>query len=109
MFFLLLACYYGLVTALITFSPLCWPVIVTLLFNVNPGQVGKPVEEVVRYGEAFWRQGPKNFSADAWRRINTRIEMREKKLGQVRAGTIPRCQAWLGAAFTFLTDMLPGC
>ncbi|CAM9649426.1 unnamed protein product, partial [Laminaria digitata] len=44
--------------------------------------VSKPAEEVVRYGEAFWRQGPKTFSPEAWRRIRTRIENREKKLAE---------------------------
>ena len=46
-------------------------------------QVGKPVEEVKRYGEALWRVGPKTFTPDGWRRIRTRVEMREKKLAEV--------------------------
>lgn len=46
-------------------------------------KVGKPVEEVVRYGEAFWRQGPKTFSEEAWRRIKTRVETKEKRLNEV--------------------------
>ncbi|CAM9364785.1 unnamed protein product [Ectocarpus fasciculatus] len=45
--------------------------------------VGKPAEEVVRYGEAFWRQGPKTFSEEAWRRINTRVETKEKRLNEL--------------------------
>lgn len=51
--------------------------------RVRRAQVGKPAEEVVRYGEAFWRQGPKTFTPEAWRRIKTRIENREKKLAEV--------------------------
>lgn len=42
------------------------------------------MEEVERYSEAFWVQGPKAFTPDAWRRIRTRIEMREKKLAEVK-------------------------
>ncbi|CAM9998597.1 unnamed protein product, partial [Ectocarpus sp. 8 AP-2014] len=45
--------------------------------------VGKPAEEVVRYGEAFWRQGPKTFSEEAWRRIKTRVETKEKRLNEL--------------------------
>lgn len=41
------------------------------------------MDEVKRYGAAFWTQGPKTFTPDAWRRIKSRIEMREKKLGEV--------------------------
>lgn len=41
------------------------------------------MEEVIRYGAAFWEQGPTTFTADAWRRIRTRVEMREKKLAEV--------------------------
>lgn len=51
--------------------------------RVRRVQVGKPADEVVRYGEAFWRQGPKTFTPEAWRRIKTRIENREKKLAEV--------------------------
>lgn len=45
--------------------------------------MGKPLEEVERYSEAFWRHGPTAFTPDAWRRVRTRIEMREKKLKEV--------------------------
>eukprot|EP00752_Nemacystus_decipiens_P001789 g1728.t2 len=45
--------------------------------------VGKPVEEVLRYGEAFWRQGPKTFSEEAWKRIKTRVEVKEKRLNEL--------------------------
>lgn len=38
----------------------------------------------MRYGEAFWRQGPKTFSEEAWKRINTRVEVKEKRLNEVR-------------------------
>lgn len=55
-------------------------------------QVGKPADEVVRYGEAFWRQGPKTFTPEAWRRIKTRIENREKKLAEVK-----NCHATYGS------------
>lgn len=45
--------------------------------------MGKPVEEVLRYGEAFWRQGPKAFSEEAWKRIKARVEIKEKRLNEV--------------------------
>jgi len=47
-------------------------------------KVGKPVEEVVRYAEAFWRQGPKTFSEEAWKRIKSRVEIKERRLNEVR-------------------------
>lgn len=49
----------------------------------EPTKVGKPVEEVLRYGEAFWRQGPKTFSEEAWKRIKARVEIKEKRLNEV--------------------------
>lgn len=41
------------------------------------------MEEVLRYGEAFWRQGPKAFSEEAWKRIKARVEIKEKRLNEV--------------------------
>lgn len=51
--------------------------------GIDEMKVGKPVEEVLRYGEAFWRQGPKTFSAEAWKRIKARVEIKEKRLNEV--------------------------
>lgn len=42
------------------------------------------MEEVLRYGEAFWRQGPKTFSEEAWKRIKARVEIKEKRLNEVK-------------------------
>lgn len=56
-----------------------------LFFDVR-AKVGKPVEEVVRYGEVFWREGPKTFSEEAWKRIKARVEIKEKRLNEVKYG-----------------------
>ena len=45
--------------------------------------MGKPVEDVKRYGELFWKLGPKVFTPDVWRRSRSRVEMREKKIAEV--------------------------
>ncbi len=37
----------------------------------------------MRYGEAFWRQGPKTFSEEAWKRIKSRVEIKERRLNEV--------------------------
>lgn len=42
------------------------------------------MEEVKRYGEVFWKMGPKVFTPDVWRRIRSRVEMREKKIAEVK-------------------------
>lgn len=56
------------------------------------------MEEVVRYSEAFWKQGPKAFTPDAWRRIRTRVEMREKKLAEVRTSSMNHSRKRLRSA-----------
>lgn len=43
------------------------------------------MEEVKRYGELFWKMGPKVFTPDVWRRIRSRVEMREKKIAEVES------------------------
>lgn len=53
------------------------------LLGVRAAKVGKPVEEVLRYGEVFWRRGPKVFSEEAWKRIKSRVETKEKRLNEV--------------------------
>lgn len=43
------------------------------------------MKEVQRYGELFWKMGPKVFTSDVWRRIRSRVEMREKKIAEVKS------------------------
>ncbi|CAN0185868.1 unnamed protein product, partial [Discosporangium mesarthrocarpum] len=45
--------------------------------------VGKPVEEVERYSQTFWRIGQGSFPPEAWERVMQKIERGERKLAEV--------------------------
>lgn len=36
--------------------------------------VGRPVEETIRYAQTFWERGPKDFTPQEWERVNKQIE-----------------------------------
>ena len=46
--------------------------------------IGRPLDEVKRYADVFWKKGPSVFQAAEWDRVSKQVEKGEKKLEEIQ-------------------------